>query len=144
MKAKLLPKSIAFQALTILCLLVSIPAISQDTVYRKLAVQSKQMIECPKLEYEFVFCRKSVSCEEMWSKALLQDGGGKICKYPAGCKSHMRKAKGLTAEQQKDLLEQQRLIREKGYELWLEQYKLELIRVDIESLARGIRTPPMW
>lgn len=144
MKPRLSPGSLTFPILTILYLFLYSFSFSQDTVYHTIAFQNREISECPKLEYEFVFCRNAVSCKEIWSQTMLQECEARLKEYRAGCKSHVCKAKSLSAEEKKDLLEQQRLIREKGYKLWLEQYKLELIRVDLGSLAKGLRTPPMW
>jgi len=113
---------------------------SQDTAYMELAHNNREKIDCPDLDYKTVFCKQAVSCRELWSKALLQECEARLKKYTAECKPHVCASNSLSKTEYEDLLEQSRLMRQKSYELWLKQHKIDLIQVDLEELAKGNRT----
>lgn len=140
MKARTLPGFLTIPFLAISLILKTVLCFAQDTTYQERIFQDRESIECPKLHYEFVFSRKTVSCKDLWSKTLMEDCEGIISNQPSNCMSHKLFAQGLSESERQGLQKQTILMRQKSYELYIEQYRLDLIRIDLEGIVRGIRT----
>ena len=114
---------------------------SVEILYRSFSVTGIKLEECPKLKYGTVFVRQHICYEDLWLTALKDEYSANINEKHV-CRSYAQREPKFTEYDRDKLQAQSKRIRESCYLITLQQYRLELISVDFESLIRGIMSKP--
>lgn len=90
-------------------------------------------------DYKLVFNKKATSCEQIWQESLLSGypatkRSGSVNWNPYACAS-----KCISDKQMEAIRYNTGMMQQKSYELWLREYKIELISIDLDEIRKSLK-----
>lgn len=141
MKPKFLPGFMSFLFCITLIILFTTRVPAQDTISRYFGVSGIKLDECPQLKYEAVFVRQPVCYKDMWLKSIRDEYEAAVNEKHV-YRSYVQREPAFTEYDREKLQAQSKVLRESCYLITLQQYRIELISVNFESVIREIMTKP--